>query len=256
MKKLNAAIALAFVALVCVPAAALGHTGSATVSCTSASFTWVDFGAGSNTVSYRIDVDSTPAVQGTFVLNESGGTAGHLTVPLTLYDTHRVQAFSWWGPVGTVNGESRPASSAALADQVVHCAAAPPAPIVPAPVAPAAVAPPAPTPMTAVLGERVTSAPTVRLAVAGACAARHARVTVRAAQMRQVRLSVAGRRPRTVTVAPGARRVTALVALRRHGPPVQKVTARITFRNGAHARTLVAAARRCAPAALAPEFAG
>jgi hypothetical protein len=256
MKMLNAALALALVALACVPAAALGHTGSATVSCTSASFTWVDFGAGSNTVSYRIDVDSTSAVQGTFVLNESGGTAGHLTVPLTLYDTHRVQAFSWWGPVGTVNGESRPASSAALADQVVHCAAAPPAaivaPIAPAPVA--AAAPPAPT--VAVLGERVTSAPTVRLAVAGACAARHARVTVKAAQMRQVRLSVAGRRPRTVTVAPGARRVTALVALRRHGPPAQKVTARITFRNGAHARTLVAAARRCGRAAVLPVFTG
>jgi hypothetical protein len=260
MKMLNAAVALALVALACVPAAALGHTGSATVSCSGASFTWVDFGAGSNTVNYRIDVDSTTAVQNTFVLNESAGTAGRLTVPLTLYGTHRVQALSWWGPVGTVNGESRPASSPALADQVVHCAAAPPAPvvtpIVPAPVAPAAVAPPAPTPTVAVLGERVTSAPVVRLAVAGTCAARHARVTVKAAQMRQVRLSVAGRRPRTVTVAPGARRVTALVALRRRGPSVQKVTARITFRNGAPARTLVAAAKRCAPAAVVPEFAG
>jgi hypothetical protein len=256
MKMLNAAVALALVALACVPAAALGHTGSATVSCSGASFTWVDFGAGSNTVNYRIDVDSTTTVQGTFVLNESGGTAGHLTVPLTLYDTHRVQAFSWWGPVGTVNGESRPASSPALADQVVHCAAAPPAPIVPAPVAPAAVAPPAPTPMTAVLGERVASAPTVRLAVAKACAARNARVTVKAAQMHTVRLSVKGRRAHTVDVTPGARRVTALVALRRHGPSVQKVSARITFRNGAPARTLVAVAKRCAPAAVAPLFAG
>jgi len=256
MKTLNAAFALALVALACVPAAALGHTGSATVSCSGATFTWVDFRGGSNTVNYRIDVDSTTAVQGTFVLNEAGGTTGHLTVPLTLYDTHRVQAFSWWGPIGTVNGESRPAASPALADQVVHCAAAPPAPIVPAPVAPAAVAPPAPTPMTAVLGERASSAPTARLAVAGPCAARHARVTVKAAQMRQVRLSVAGRRPRTVTVAPGARRVTALVALRRRGPSVQKVTARITFRNGAPARTLVAAAKRCGPVAVVPEFTG
>jgi hypothetical protein len=255
MKTLNAAFALALVALACVPAAALAHTGSATVSCSGASFTWVDFGAGSNTVNYRIDVDSTTAVQGTFVLSESGGTAGHLTVPLTLYDTHQVQAFSWWGPVGTVNGESRPASSPALADQVVHCAAAP---IVQAPVAspPVAAAPPAPPPMSAVLGERVSSAPTVRLAVSGTCGARHARVTVKAAQMREVRLSVAGRRPRAVTVAPGARRVTVLVALRRRGPSVQKVTARITFRNGAPARTLVAAAKRCGPAAVVPEFTG
>jgi hypothetical protein len=255
MKRLNAAAALALVALACLPAAALAHVGSATVSCSGASFTWVDFGAGSNTVNYRIDVDSTPAVQGTFVLNESGGTAGHLTVPLTLYDTHRVQAFSWWGPVGTVNGESRPASSPALVDQMVHCAAAPIAtPIVPAPVAPAAA--PQPAPAVGVLGERVTSAPTVRLAVAAACGVRHARVTVKAAQMRTVRLSVKGSRAHTVNVTPGARRVTALVALRRHGPAVQKVSARITFRNGAPARRLVAVAKRCAPAAVAPVFAG
>jgi hypothetical protein len=260
MKTLNAAVALALVALACGPAAAFAHTGSATVACTDASFTWVKFGAGSNTVNYRIVVDSTTAVQGTFVLDQAGGTAGHLTVPLTLYDTHRVQAYSWWGPTGTVNGESRPVSSPALADQMVHCAAAPPAPITtpiaPAPIAPAAVAVPAPPPTIAVLGERVSSAPTPRLSVQEACAARHARVTVKGSSMRRVRFSVKGRRTRTVTVAPGARRITALVALRRHGPTVQKVTTRITFRNGAPARTLVAAARRCSAVGVAPKFTG
>jgi hypothetical protein len=264
MKMLNAAAALAVLALACLPAVALGHTGAATVSCSGASFTWVSFGAGSNTVNYRIDVDSAPAVHGTFVLNESGGTAGHLTVPMTLYANHRVQAFSWWGPAGTVNGESRPASSPALADRMVQCPAAPPAPIatpiapapVPAAAPAAAAAPPAATPMVAVAGERVTSAPIARLAVQKSCAVQSARVTVKAVQMRQVRLSVKGRRARTVTVAPGARRVTTLVALRRHGAAVQKVTTRITFRNGAPARTLVAVARRCSPAAVAPTFTG
>lgn len=252
MKRLNAAVALALLSLVCLPSTAFGHIGAATVSCTGVTFTWVDFDAGSNTVNYRIDVDSTTAVQGTFVLNEGGGTSGHLTVPLTLYDTHRVQANSWWGPAGTATGETRLPSSPPLADQVVHCPAAPPAPIAPAPVPSVA----APTAMVAVAGERVSSAPTVRLSVQEACAARHARVTVKGSSMRRVSFSVKGRRARTVTVAPGARRITALVALRRHGPAVQKVTTRITFSNGAPARTLVAAARRCAPAVVVPKFAG
>src|SRR4051794_36652452 len=179
MKRLNTAVALALLALVCLPAAALAHVGSATVSCSGASFTWVDFDAGSNTVNYRIVVDSTTAVQGTFVLNEGGGTGGHLTVPLTLYGTHRVQANSWWGPAGTATGETRLESSPALADQMVKCQAAPPAPIA-TPIAPApaaAAAPPAATPTLAVAGERVTSAPLARLAVQESCAAKSARVT-------------------------------------------------------------------------------
>jgi hypothetical protein len=257
MKTLNAAVGLALVALACLPAVALGHIGAATVSCTGVSFTWVDFDAGSNTVNYRVDVDSTTAVQGTFVLNEAGGTTGHLTVPLTLYGTHRVQANSWWGPADTATGETRSPSSPALADQVVQCAAAPPVPITtPITPAPAAQAVAAPPPTVAVLGERVSSAPTPRLSVQEACAAVHARVTVKGSSMRQVRFSVKGRRARTVTVAPGARRITALVALRRHGAAVQKVTTRITFRNGAPARTLVAAATRCSPALVAPKFTG
>jgi hypothetical protein len=257
MKRLNTAVALALLALVCLPAAALAHVGSATVSCSGASFTWVDFDAGSNTVNYRIVVDSTTAVQGTFVLNEGGGTGGHLAVPLTLYGTHRVQANSWWGPAGTATGETRLESSPALADRMVQCQA-PPAPIATAPAAPApaAAAPPAPAPTVAVAGERVTSAPIARLAVQESCAAKSARVTVKAVQMRQVRISVKGRPARTVTVAPGARRVATRVALRPHGAAVQKVTTRITFRNGAPARTLVAVARRCSRAAVAPTFTG
>jgi hypothetical protein len=84
----------------------------------------------------------------------------------------------------------------------------------------------------------------------------HARVTVAASLMRQVRFSVRGRPARTVSVAPGRRSVTTLVALRPRGPVAQKVTTRITFRNGARPRTLVAVARRCSSAAVVPKFTG
>jgi hypothetical protein len=263
MKMLKRAGGLALVALACSPAAAMAHTGAATVSCTGADFSFVKFQAGSNTVNYKVTVDGATAAQGTFVLDQAGGTQGHLNVPFTLYDTHRVQAFSWWGPAGTADGHTRPVSSPALADKIVHCAAAPAPITVPVmPVAPApapaaatpAAAPPAPT--IAVAGERAVSAPAPRLTVQSACAVTHARVTVAARLMRQVRFSVKGRPARTVSVAPGLHSVTALVALRPRGPVAQKVTTRIIFRNGTRARTLVAVARRCSSAAVVPTFTG
>jgi hypothetical protein len=266
MKMLKRAGGLALVALACSPAAAMAHTGAATVSCTGAEFSFVKFQAGSNTVNYKVTVDGATTAEGTFLLDQAGGTQGHLNVPFTLYDTHRVQAFSWWGPAGTADGHTRLASSPALADKVVHCAAAPApitvpvvpvVPVAPAP-APAAATPAAatPAPTIAVAGERVVSAPAPRLTVQSACAVTHARVTVAARLMRQVRFSVKGRPARTVNVAPGLRSVTALVALRPRGPVAQKVTTRITFRNGTRARTLVAVARRCSSAAVVPTFTG
>jgi hypothetical protein len=260
MKMLTRVGVLALLALACSPAAALAHTGAATVSCTRAEFSFVKFQAGSNTVNYKVTVDGTTVVEGTYVLDQAGGTQGHLSVPLTIYDTHRVQAFAWWGPVGIVDGHTRPATSPPLADEVVDCAAAPlpvTTPVVPVtPTPAAAAAPAAPAPQIVVAGERVVSIPTPRLTVQDACAATHARVTVAAVQMRTVRFSVRGRPARIVTVAPGRRSVTALVALRSRGPAAQKVTTRITFRNGTRPRTLVAVARRCASAAVAPTFTG
>ena len=264
MKVLKRAGVLAVVALVCAPAAAIAHTGAATVACTGANFSFVNFKAGSNTVNYKVTVDGATAAEGTYVLDQAGGAQGHLNVPFTLYDTHRVQAFSWWGPAGTVDGNTRPAASPALADKVVNCAAAPApittpvVPVAPAP-APAPAATPAaatPAPTLAVAGERVVSAPAPRLYVQSACAATHVRVTVAARLMRQVRFSVKGRPARTVDVASGRRSVTALVALRPRGPVAQRVTTRITFRNGTRARTLVAVARRCSSAAVVPKFTG
>jgi hypothetical protein len=260
MKTLKVAVAIAFAALACLPTAALAHTGSAAVSCSEATLRWVNFGAGSNTISYRIDVDSTTALQGTFVLNESRGTAGHLTIPLTLYGVHRVQVFSWWGPSGTVNGESRPASAPALADETVTCAAAPPAPVPPAPAPPPPttqmVPAPAATSVVVVARKRANSSSTYRLMVQRSCATRGARVTVKAAAMRQVRLSVRGQRARTLTARPGTRSVSGLVALRPRGAAAQRVTARITFRNGSRPRTLVAVVRRCSRASIVPKLAG
>jgi hypothetical protein len=263
MKVLKRAGVLAVVALVCAPAAALAHTGAATVSCTGADFSFVKFHAGSNTVNYKVTVDGATAGQGTYVLDQAGGTQGDLSVPLTIYDTHRVQAFSWWGPAGTADGHTRPATSPALADEVVSCPAAPApsttpvVPVAPAP-APVAATPAAatPAPTIAVAGERVVSLPAPRLSVQQTCAVTHARVTVAASLMRQVRFSVKGRPARTVTVAPGRRSVTTLVALRPRGPVAQTVTTRITFRNGTRPRTLVAVARRCSSAAVVPTFTG
>jgi hypothetical protein len=257
VKTLKAVAALAVVALG-FPAAAFAHTGAATVSCTAATFNFVKFQAGSNTVNYQVTVDGATAAQGTYKLDVAGGTQGKLAVPLALNDTHRVKAYAWWGPAGIQDGHTRLATSPPLADKVLNCPPAPPPPPAPAPIAPApvVVAAPAAPPASAVAGVSVSSAPTARLAIQAACATRHVRVTVSARLMRQVRFSVNGQRARTVNVSPGARSVTALVALRRNGPAVQAVTTRVSFRNGAAPRTLKAPARRCTPVAVIPQFTG
>lgn len=260
MKTLKAA-AVVF-ALLAFPAAASAHYGTANVSCTTAIFAWQKFASGSNTVNWKVVVDNAVAAQGTYVLNQSGATAGTLTVPLTIYDTHVVKAYSWWGPTGTAQGHTRAADSPPLATTTVTCAPAPPPPPpvvteTPAPIPAPATAESTPPPAaSAVAGERARSAPRPRLAVQGACAASQVRVTVRGRSMRQIRFSVRGRRVRTITVKPNATRVTTLVPLRRNGPIVQRVTTRITFNNGTRATTLSAPARRCAPVAIAPKFTG
>jgi hypothetical protein len=258
MKMFKKVGALSLLVLACAPATALAHTGSATVACTGATFTFTNFRNGSNTVNYRVDVDGVTVRQGTYSLNPNG--TGQLAVPLTLYDTHRVTAYSWWGPAGIVDGNTRAASSPPLADAQLSCPAAPPPPIAtpspPAPVAATTPAVAAPAPQIAVEGERVVSVPAPRLSVQQSCAAKTARVTVAAVQMRTVRFTVKGRPSRTVTVAPGRRTLTVHVPLRMHGPAAQRVTTRITFRNGTRARTLVAVATRCGTAAVAPKFTG
>jgi hypothetical protein len=81
------------------------------------------------------------------------------------------------------------------------------------------------------------------------CSTRGARVTVTGSPMRRIVFSVNGRRVRTVNVRAGRRSVT--VSL-----PVGAVRARVTFRNGARARTLRATPRRCNAGAVRPQFTG
>ena len=113
----------------------------------------------------------------------------------------------------------------------------------------AAVAPPAPAaaPAQAVLGTRAARG-TARLRTAG-CSVRRARVTVTGSPMRRIVFSVNGRSVKTVVVRAGRRTVT--VSL-----PIGAVTARVTFRNGATARTLHATTRACAPRVVRPSFTG
>jgi hypothetical protein len=61
---------------------------------------------------------------------------------------------------------------------------------------------------------------------------------------------------RTVTVPSGRRSISVNVPVRRFGARRQTVTARVTFRNGARARTLTASATRCAQGAVSPQFTG
>jgi len=252
--------ALALLALA-VPELASGHSGSATVSCTEADFSFSNFEAGTNTVHYVVTVDQTTAAQGDFVLNQSGGEAGSLHVPLSVSGTHTVTANAFWGPAGTVGGETRPANAPPLASQTLSCpvtapvtAPAPPAPVVAPAPAPAPAA--APAPAIAVQGAHAVSpARIARLSTASVCTSRHIRVTVVGSSLRQVSLSLNGHHARTVKVRSGQRTVRVSLRLPK-GAVTPMVQARVRFSNGARARTLVAAARRCSAAVVRPQFTG
>jgi hypothetical protein len=272
---LRALPAIALLALA-FPASALAHTPAGTVGCTGADFTFTAFAAGSNTVNYRVTVDGATFRQSTFTL-PGDGTSGALNVPYTLPDDqpHAVQAFAWWGPDGVQDRHTRPESSPALDTRTLQCPipvtppatppttggppASPPSP--PAPpaatttVTPAAVPAPVQTPVSSVAGTQARSA-AARLAVPRSCASRTVRVRVTGRQIRRVTVLVNGRRARTVAVRANQRTVTVAVPVRRSGAARQRIQARVTFRNGAAARTLTASATRCAQAAVRPQFTG
>ena len=119
-----------------------------------------------------------------------------------------------------------------------------------APPAAAAVDPP-----TTVVAGTQAGRP-ARLRTQARCGTRAFRVTISGRNIRRVTLFVAGRRVRTVTVPAGRRSITVSVPVRRFGARRQSVRARVTFRNGARARTLTASATRCAQAAVSPQFTG
>jgi hypothetical protein len=106
-----------------------------------------------------------------------------------------------------------------------------------------------------VAGTQVRSA-SASLRTQARCGTWAFRVTVSGRNIRRVTLFVAGRRIRTITVPAGRRSITVSVPVRRFGARRQSVQARVTFRNGAAARTLTASATRCAQTAVSPQFTG
>ena len=256
MKTLKTAGALALLALA-FPAAAQAHGGSAAVSCTGADFQFYNFVAGANTVHYKVTVDNVPVAQGDFALNQSGGKAGSLHVPLTVYGSRTVTAYAWWGPAGVTMAHVGGSASVPMASKHVTCAAAPPAPpAAPAATPPSAAAPAAPAPATGVLGVQERSpARVARLGATAACTSRVVRVSVAGRRMRDVSFSINGRHVRTVRVR-GAKRVVNAALPMRNRRAAQVVQARVRFRNGAAPRTLTTRTSRCAQAAAQPQFAG
>jgi len=239
LKTLKAVGALAMLAMLAFPAGALAHSGSATVSCTAADFDFYNFAAGSNTVHYAVKVDNVPVAGGDFALNQAGGTKGTLHLPLAVYGAHTVTAYAWWGPIGTVFGHTGGSATVPMAVGNVSCAAAP-----------------VNTPASGVLGEQVASpARIARLAASRSCTSRSVGVTVAGQAMRRITFRVNGRVVRTVNVRAGQRSVRASVPMTSRRA-AQVVTARVTFRNGARPRTLVARTARCAEAAVQPQFTG
>ncbi|MEA2384783.1 MAG: hypothetical protein QOH72_4754 [Solirubrobacteraceae bacterium] len=256
----GAVAAFAALALL-LPAVASAHTGTATVSCTGADFSFKLFAPGSNTVHYDVTVDGASVTHADFVLDRAGGREGVLHVPLALTGTHAVRANAFWGPAGIADRNTRLSTAPPLASKTLNCPAPPPPPQPPpppvapvAPVAPAAT-PVATPPASAVAGVEARSpARIANIAVTSSCAARTARVTVTGRSMRDVTLFVNGRRLRTIRVAAGVTTVNASVGIARGR--AQTISARVRFRNGARARTVVHRAVRCAAVAVQPQFTG
>jgi len=259
----KAAMAVAVLVLL-VPAAAQAHTGSATVSCDSANFTFKLFQPGSNTVHYVVTVDGAVYRSGDYTLGQNGGREGALSVPLGLTGDHYVVANAWWGPAGVVNGETRSQYAPPLAKMKVYCPAPPPVtppatppaapPVAPATPPAAAPAPAVTPPASGVAGVTVRSPATARASFQSSCASRTARITIRGTQMRSVVLSVNGHRVRTVRVSSKTRTLHVRVPIARGRSQI--VSARVSFRNGTRAKTLTNRAVRCAAAQVAPQFTG
>jgi len=246
MRTFKAAGALALLALA-FPAAAMAHHGTATASCTAADYDFAAFKPGA-VVQYKVTVDDVAVAQGDLALT---GPSGKLHVPLTVNGNHTVKAYAWWARPGEIGGsETTP-----MTVQNVTCMEAPPAPVV-APTA-AAVAPvTAPTPVNNVAGvTAVSPARVASLRMPSGCQSRTVRVTVAGRSMRSVAFSINGRPVKTLR-ASGRRSIIASLPLRRTAARTQAVTARVTFSNGARARTLTARVTRCSQAAVAPTFTG
>jgi len=81
-------------------ALAADPAGNVTVDCTSATFSYTDFGSGPNAIHEQVFVDGNLAVDKTFTFSGSSGTD---VVPLNLTGTHQLSANADW----TVDGGGR-----------------------------------------------------------------------------------------------------------------------------------------------------
>ncbi len=123
-----------------------------------------------------------------------------------------------------------------------------------APVQPA-VQPPAPTPPTVVVAPRQVRSSAARLVGPSRCVSRTYSVAVSGSPVRSVSFWVNGKRIKTVRARTGQRRFRFTRALR---TPVARVEARVNFASNASpaTRRLRKTIRRCAPAAVRPQFTG
>jgi Prealbumin-like fold domain len=122
----------------------------------------------------------------------------------------------------------------------------------------AAVTPPAPVvqpPGQGVLPRPELRPASARLVAPKRCVTRTYTVAVSGSPVRSVSFWVNGKRVRTIRAHTGQRRFSVTLGINRR---VAKVRARVTFRNNAtpSSRVLSATVRRCAPAAVKPQFTG
>src|SRR3954451_16179986 len=130
MKKITL-LGAAVASFLAFPAVASAHTAKATIDCSAVKASYTAFAPNANgktnTVHYQVTVDGHVTNDATFVLGESGGRQGSLTVPLTFNDKnqHTVAFFTAWGTNGatkTVDGNSAGSMTRPLASAKVTCA--------------------------------------------------------------------------------------------------------------------------------------
>jgi hypothetical protein len=239
-----AVAAFTALALLLPAAASAHHVSGAVPDCTSLHVTYVSSQGTtfSGTVSFN---NGTVAATWNHVAGVDIPASGTINVPYTA----PAGPFSLSAQWHFSSGESGTLGTASMTCTTPP----PPAP----PAAPPAVAPATttPAPTSAVAGvEAKSPARVARVAVAQQCASRVARITVTGRSMRDVTVSVNGRRIKTVRIAAGRTVLRTSVPIARGKP--QRVTAHVRFRNGAAPRTLVNRAVRCAQAAVQPQFTG
>jgi hypothetical protein len=249
-KSLGALAAMAALALVLPAAASAHHVSGAVADCTSIHVTYVS-SAGTKFTGNVYFNNGTLAANWSHVAGVDIPESGTIDVPFTA----PAGAFSLSSTWQFSSGESGSLSTASMT-----CSTPPATPTTPStttttPAAGVAPAATTPTPAAVVAGTEARSpARIARVGVASVCASHSARVTVTGRSMRDVTLFVNGRRIKTIRVTAGTRVVRANVPIA--AGRAQTVSARVRFRNGARARTLVHRAVRCAAAAVQPQFTG